>query len=221
MKAVKLTSIVTLVVALIIWGGFYLNNNNTVQRQEANPAQTSTNTSLDTPSDETDEFTAEELDVTSEQPLQSTEDDSQEPNLAQSIPGIQGSSREIISLQQQIEGRMIGCVQIAQNTQARAMALRQRELALEAQREAIVEQIRNIDASTPEGRTRRSALQAQREAIQDQRSVVRNEISTVRRTYGQSRTDCRREINRLRTLRHQAQSAMNRQFSDDISIRFR
>lgn len=214
MNILKTTGIVTLGATLLISGGLYFNKGAIVERQEAAKAQASTDTAIDANEEEN-------FEVFDEEPLKAEESAPADDTYPQSIPGIQAASRDVIALQQQIEGRMINCVQNAQRAQAVVSGLRQQEDRLRAQREAINDRIGDVDSSTPQGRELRDRLQNERSAINGQLSQVRDRSNTERRNFNQFRSACRRDINQLRNAQNRAENAIRRQFNQDIRVDYR
>lgn len=203
----KILGPIILIAVLVISGVLYFKND-TIQMQQARPAQA-----------EDENLKAEmeaSLDVTSDEPIQAP---SEEVSI-QSIPGIQGASRQIIAVQQQIESRMISCVQNAQRTQGAILSLRRQENALEARRDALNDRISQTDSSTPAGRERRDRLRREQEALDDQRSLLRDRINDVRRSFNDARTNCRRDVSRLRTIQNKLEGGISRQFNQDLNVRF-
>jgi chromosome segregation ATPase len=213
MNAIKITGIILLTAALLVGGGLYFKNNVTIQQQQANRAQAASEAPINGADDEFDVFS---------EPIPQNEENQPDNDgpTAQSIPGIQGISRQIIAIQQQIEGRMISCVQNAQRAQGTVFNLRQQENALENRKRALGEQISDTDTSTPAGRERRDRLRAEQERVEDQIDRVRDQIRDVRRGFTDFRSDCRRDISRLRTAINRAESALGREFSNDLNVRF-
>jgi chromosome segregation ATPase len=211
MKAVKVTGIILLIAALLVSGGLYFSNNASVKQQQANQAQAASEAPLNSAEDEFDVFS---------EPIQEQNQNQDDEASVNSIPGIQGTSRQIIAIQQQIEARMINCVQDAQRAQTAVFNLRQQETALKARREALNAQLNDTDLSTPAGRERRDRLRAERERVNDQLDSVRDQLNDVRRGFSNFRSDCRRDISRLRTAQNRAESSLNRQFNDDTVVRF-
>lgn len=206
----KIFGIILLVAALLVSGAFYFRND-TLQMQQASQAQ-SQNQRLVADSEES-------FEVPDEEPLPAQQNQPDEVS-TQSIPDIQAISRQIIAVQQQIEGRMVSCVQDAQRAQRAIIALRQQENTLRARRDALNDRIAQTETSTPAGRERRDRLRREQDALEDQRSRVRDQLNNVRRAFNENRTNCRRDISRLRTAQNQLEGAISRQFNQDINVRF-
>lgn len=206
----KILGIILLVATLLVSGALYISNNKTLQMQQATSAQAD-DKSLRTADDT--------FEVTEEEPLPAPSGESDEVS-TQSIGDIQATSRQIIAVQQQIEGRMISCVQDAQRAQRTVASLRQQENALRTQRDALAQRISQIETSTPAGRERRDALRREQDNLDDRRAQVRDRINEVRRTFNDNRNACRREVSRLRTVQNKLEAANSRQFNVDTNIRF-
>lgn len=207
----KIFGIIALVATLLVSGALYVTNTKSLQMQQASPAQ-GENETLDAESEES-------FEVFEEEPLPAPSGETDEVS-TQSIGGIQATSRQIIAVQQQIEGRMIACVQDAQRAQSAVRSLRQQETALRAQREALNDRISQIETSTPAGRERRDQLRTEQERLDDRRDQVRDRINSVRRTFNDNRNGCRREVSRLRTAQNKLEAAISRQFNQDTNVRF-
>jgi chromosome segregation ATPase len=215
MNILKTTGIVTLGAAMLISGGLYFNKGAIVERQEAAKAETTTDTSIDANAEDN-------FEVFSDEPLRAEEESAPaDDTYPQSIPGIQAASRDVIALQQQIEGRMITCIQNAQRAQGTVAGLRQQEDRLRAQREVLNDRIGDVDSSTPEGRALRDRLQNERNALNNQLSQIRDRNNTERRNFNQYRSACRRDVNQLRNAQNRAENAIRRQFNQDIRVDYR
>lgn len=205
----KIAGFIILIAALLVSGVMYFKQNDTVQRQEATKAEAS---------DDSLKVSDDDFDVFSEPPTQINE--ATPDTSVQSIPSIQTGSRDIIAIQQQIEARMIQCVQLSQRARAQYFAVRQREADLRERRDALNSRFRAIDTSTPEGRAQRDRVRAERDGLNSQIRAVQDEGNAVRRSFNEARGACRRDVSRLRTQQSRAHAALNRQFNQDVNVRF-